>query len=205
VAVCDAQAGRVLWTTPFQTWPLFFTEDSRFLVASRDSDWGTMDLLDASTGHVTTTPGRFSNNGRFSIQINDRPPRSGILEWLRGRFFPTEDPSSYVRVFEGSTGSEIACVEIPHVGAEPSGNDARVSDDGRTLVTISFDDQGLIECWDLPIRKPLLRTFGVPLAIACLLFLVTGWRRILFRLIRPGISPPPSHPAPPPAPVPPAR
>lgn len=176
VAVCEAESGRVLWTTPFRTRLLFFTQDSRFLVATRDPNWDTTDLLDAKTGHVTTTPGRFSNHGRFSIQLNYCPPRSGILEWLRGWLFQAEDPPSYVRVFEGSTGSEIACVEIPHDGIEPSGNDARVSDDGSTLVTISHNDQGSLECWDLPIRKPLLRTFGVPLAIACLLFLVTGWR-----------------------------
>jgi hypothetical protein len=77
---------------------------------------------------------------------------------------------------ETTTGREI--VDLPFASVQ----DALVSDDGKTLITVESDPAGgqgfVMTCWDLPLRAPWLWVYGPPAAALVVGLLVFKfWRR----------------------------
>jgi hypothetical protein len=116
----------------------------------------------------------FTPDGRRMLSRWDYPERKLWLveEWL-GNWWPAPKPTTCFVVSDLDTGRMTVRMNW-HVCPST----VALSDDGRTLMTVSRDDAiVVIECWDVPGRPSLLWVIGIPASLGSFAVLLRWWLR----------------------------
>ena len=135
----------VLWTQP-QLFSLpKFTPDSQIIFGSK--------IFHAITGKVVSQFPRPRPGNSCSITRN-----------YRYLVLDERQTSNCVRAFEVTSGNQLVCLDVPNI------HSAQISEDGRMLATFSGKKGNqVIQCWALPLARPIGWSIGLPFAAVALL------------------------------------
>jgi hypothetical protein len=166
LVVADAHAGTPLWDDAPETrhlgFPRFAADSTLIVVPTEGSRFDVRDALSGTRLHsipAAQHAQHFTRNGDFLLSIEGQ----GTTR-------------VQARVFEVASAHEVARLHIPNL------REARVSEDGKTLVTIAATapTSPSIQFWNLPVRRPLRWFTFAPVAVGAIffvVFVVARWRR----------------------------